>query len=140
MQLCIIFNDQFYTAPVWNTNTDAGIFHGTGKSDCFSCSDCSIVFFFYSVQCFNKTGRIVNNLSIWKDTAWTDGIAVTDFPWGNTDFISHHIKKGFCCKTGLSYAETAESASRRVICIISSSFNFEVFISIRSGCMGAGTL
>ena len=114
----------------YDANADTGIFHCTSDSDRFALCQSRFIIFLNRLQCLNKTGRLIYDLTIRKRLTGTDRIAVTDFPWSDTYFVCHHIQQGFCCKTGLGYTKPAKRSGRRIVGIISSSFNLEILIMI----------
>ena len=130
VQLFIFLKYEFHAACIRDTDTDTGILHGAADSHRFSFFHSSIILLLYSFQCLHKTCGIIYDLTIRKRLTVTDRIAVTDFPWSDTYFVRHHIQQGFCCKTGLGYTKPAKRSGRRIVGIISSSFNLEILIMI----------
>ena len=139
MQLLIVFHDQLHTSGIRDADTDTRIFHCTADSDRFPLCQSSLIILPNRLQCLNKTGRLIYDLTVRKHFSRTYRITVTNFPRCDSHSICHHIQKCFCCKTGLGDTKSTKSTRRRIICIIGSPFNFEILIMIWSCRMRAGT-
>ena len=127
---------QFRSSKIRNTNTDTGIFHGTGNTHIL------IVFkyIFHRFQCFHQSGGLIYDLSVWKYLSRPDRIAVTDLPGTDTDLLCQLRQHHFHAEAGLGYTKSTEGSSRRIVCIICFSVDLKVLIVVRSRRMGTGTL
>src|SRR5699024_2658261 len=88
---------------------------------------------------FQRCGA-VRDLSVWQHLARLDGVAVSDLPRRNTDFLCKQVDIGLQCELTLAHTESAECARRRIVRIISESTDIRILITVRPYGVSAGPL
>ena len=130
-------HDQFRTAFVRKSHTDAGILHGTCNSR--SSRIALIDIFYCKERLFQRCGAVCN-LSVRQYFTRLDSIAVADLPRGDSDFLCQKIDIGLQSEFTLAHAEPPESSGRRIICIISVSPDIRILVTVRAYRVGACSL
>ena len=133
MQLAVAFHNQLAPAVVGQAYADARIFHRAGDAYGLSCRDSRVVVGLHGLQRLGKARLRPDNLSVGQHLTGADGVAPADLPRADAHLVGHFIEQRFDGKARLRHAEATERAGRRVIGIIGSSLDGEIFIGIRPG-------
>ena len=91
MDLGVILDNKFCTAPVRKSYADARVFHCAGQADGGSVFDRFIIVGLDCQKGLHQSCFGTDDLTVRQYTSGTDRVPVTDFPGGNADFVRHHI-------------------------------------------------
>ena len=91
MKLVIFLYDQLYASGIRNSNANTSILHGASNTNRLAGCHGSVIILFNGLQSFYQTGGFIYDLSVGKNLAGTDGVAIADFPRSNSHLVSHHI-------------------------------------------------
>ena len=94
----------------------------------------------YRQEGFLQGGGAVGNLPVGQHLAGLDGVAVADFPGGETHLLCQQVDVGLQGKFALAYAEAAEGAGGGVVGVVAKAADVGVLVAIGAHRVGTGPL
>ena len=114
----------------------AGIFEAGGNAGVLRL----VKGFLDGLKAFHHSGTGVGYLSVGQGLPRPHGIAVADFPGGNTRFFGQERQDAFHTEGGLGNAEAAKRSRRGIVGVHGAAAHLEILKVVRPARMGAGAL